>query len=239
MNALNRSMLVLLLAATAAYASSNINTINKWAWSENAGWLNWRDAGSPPAAHGARIHTRFLSGFIWAENVGWINLGDGDPGAPGGVELQYANADSSDFGVNLEPFSGVLSGYAWGENVGWINFAAGAQANPPNPARVDSLIGACRLRGVVWSENLGWISLDDATHFVGTPCGGRPGDMNCDGLVNGLDIQTFELAMLAPATYAATYPDCNASNGDIDANGAVTSADAAPFVACVLIGGCP
>jgi len=66
----------------------------------------------------------------------------------------------------------------------------------------------------------------------------RRADMNCDGRIDGLDIQAFADALLLPATYDARNPTCNELNGDFDNNNVVTSADVAPFTQCVLNGGC-
>src|SRR5262249_43481925 len=111
-------------------AQSNIdNTVpDKFAWSENVGWTNWRDAGG--ATQGVVVGDSFMGGFIWGENIGWINLGDGAPGSLCGGLPCYANADGSDFGVNIDG-DGDLHGLAWGENIGWLNFDAGAMAAPP------------------------------------------------------------------------------------------------------------
>jgi hypothetical protein len=164
-----------LAASSAALAQPNISSTNKWAWSENCGWVNWFNAGDPPSAQRVRIHTSFLSGFAWAENIGYINFGDATP-ANG---ASYANATGIDFGVNRNPATNELSGLAWGENVGWINFSGGALASPPNPARFDTSAG--RLRGFAWGENIGWINLDDATRFVSLVC---PADLD-DGTASG------------------------------------------------------
>ena len=50
--------------------SSNIEPAHKFSWTENCGWLNWRDSGNPAGSQGARINGFFLSGFIWGENIG-------------------------------------------------------------------------------------------------------------------------------------------------------------------------
>jgi hypothetical protein len=147
------------LTAAGLFGQSNIDPANKFAWGENIGWTNWRDAGG--AAQGVNVGATFLWGFIWGENVGFINVGDGTP-ANG---VSYANINGTDFGVNGSSGSGNLSGLAWGENIGWVNFSGGALASPPNPARFDAAAG--RLRGFAWGENIGWINLDDAVHFVG------------------------------------------------------------------------
>lgn len=62
----------------------------------------------------------------------------------------------------------------------------------------------------------------------------RKGDMNCDGLVDGLDVQGFVLAALDPVAYDATYPDCNPINGDMNSDTFVTIDDIDAFVAAVL-----
>src|SRR5262245_51403684 len=119
-----------LLAVHPALAQSDVDTVHKLSWSENTGWMDWRDAGSPAGTLGVRVSAHVLSGFIWGENVGWINLGSGTPASG----QQYDNRNGSDFGVNRDGATGALSGLAWGENIGWINFAGGALATPPNSA---------------------------------------------------------------------------------------------------------
>lgn len=154
--ALAREVLIALTAATAA--TSNIDPVHRFAWSENVGWTNWHHD-TPHPDDGVLVGESFLRGFVWAENIGWINLGDGFP--TDGVH--YANTDDTNFGVNLDPESGDLCGLAWGENVGWINFDTSGVA--PDQARLDR--EALRFRGFAWAENVGWINLDDIEHFIG------------------------------------------------------------------------
>jgi hypothetical protein len=124
-----------------ALAQTNITSANKYSWSENCGYMNWRDANG--GTQGVRIRNTFMSGFIWMENVGWVNLGDGTPGGCG----EYMNVTGDDFGVNIEA-DGSLTGLAWGENVGWINFAGGAMATPPPPGSTEPPGGCAATRGV-------------------------------------------------------------------------------------------
>lgn len=58
-----------------------------------------------------------------------------------------------------------------------------------------------------------------------------PGDLNCDGAVNILDINPMVLALADPLAYAAAYPGCNINNGDINDDGNVDVLDINPFVA--------
>ncbi len=178
-NTLTVSVLTVAALHSIALAQIPISPINKMSWSENAGWMNWRDAGSPAGTSGVRVGQTHLSGMIWSENIGWINMGDGTP-ANG---TDYANLTGTDFGVNVES-GGGLAGMAWAENTGWVNFdttVLGAQR-----ARLDQASG--RFRGYAWSENLGWINLDNATHFVGVQC---PADFNQDGTVDFFDYLDF------------------------------------------------
>ena len=186
---------VLLLAAAPALAQSNVSTTNKHAWGENVGWLNWRDANN--TAQGVRFKGNHLTGYVWGENIGWINVGNGvvSPGT------QYANTNNTNFGVNVDPITGLMSGYAWGENVGWINFDTDAALGAFNQeARYDS--GSDRFRGYAWGENIGWINLDsgESTKYVGfcqadvTTTGTSPGDPDygvSDGNVDLADLLYF------------------------------------------------
>ena len=125
--------------AVRAQAEGNIDTANKFAWSEAAGWLNFA-----PTHGGVTVlleKSGYLSGYAWAENIGWIKLGS-DAGGP------YANTGADDWGVNLN--EGALSGFAWSETCGWINFS-------PTHGQVTVNVISGEFDGYAWSENLGWI----------------------------------------------------------------------------------
>ena len=192
---------LLALTASPVLAQSNIDPNHKFAWGENTGWLNWRDANG--GAQGVAVRTTHLEGFIWGENAGWINTGNG-----GGPYPAPAAQTGAAFGVNIRT-DGFLEGFAWGENIGWVNFGT-APTIGADGARYDD--SADRFRGYAWSETKGWINLDDATHFVASciedlngdgmidgidlgqllgawgPAPGHPADLNGDGIVNGIDL---------------------------------------------------
>ncbi len=66
------------------------------------------------------------------------------------------------------------------------------------------------------------------------------GDMNCDGVVDFGDINPFVSYLVDFSTWQAAYPDCPASNGDIDEDSVYPSfQDINPFVECVIQSGCP
>lgn len=56
-----------------------------------------------------------------------------------------------------------------------------------------------------------------------------PGDMNCDGFLNGLDVAPFVLAVLDGTAYQAAYSSCSLLNGDLDGSGVTDDADVLPF----------
>ncbi len=86
--------------ASCALANGTIDSTEKYAWSENMGWIVF----STDGAGSVSISDSELTGYAWSDNYGWINL------APAGSGVKNTT-------------DGVLSGYAWGENTGWINFS--------------------------------------------------------------------------------------------------------------------
>lgn len=222
-----RPVIVFTTLVATTFAQSNIDPVRKRAWCENLGWTNWRDAGQPAAAEGTVIGASFLSGRVWSENTGWITLGNGSP-ANG---ANYANLDSSDFGVNVAQ-NGTLAGRAWSENTGWINFDAGASASPPQPARIDC---SGRLNGFAWAENAGWLNLSATAtgKFVAISPSAVPlrCDANLDGVKNGLDILAFVTTLVQGG--GNWRVNCA---GDVEPapDGAIDLGDLPAFVACLL-----
>jgi hypothetical protein len=135
---------VSLLSLAYAATNSNIDPEAKWAWSTNAGWINF----NPPNG-GVTVCGDHLEGHAWGENTGWIRLGT----HTGCDAHTYSNTSAADYGVNRDA-SGNLSGYAWGTNVGWINFDPdGDEGVTMDPASGDS-------SGYAWGENVGWINFN-------------------------------------------------------------------------------
>ncbi len=192
-------------SATTALAQSNVDAANKYCWSENAGWLNWRDAGSPPGAQGVKYVYTYFTGFAWAENLGYVNFGLSPASTP-----YYSNATGADFGVNIDT-DGRVFGLAWSENAGWINFDIPPLVPLGRHASYDP--SARRLRGYAWGENVGWMNLDIAVdgQFVGVnPC---PLDYNLDGDLNPDDLGDYitdyytDPPVPGPGGYAIPCPD--------------------------------
>jgi len=119
--------------ASASTTDGTIDSIDKYAWSENIGWI---DFGTTEGS--VQISDSGLSGYAWSENTGWISLDCSDNSSCATVNHGVANDGA-----------GNLSGYAWSENTGWINF------NPTGGGV--SINSAGEFSGYAWGENIGWI----------------------------------------------------------------------------------
>lgn len=127
-------------------ALGNIDSISKWAWGTNIGWLNFNTTNA-----GVTVCADHLEGYIWAENVGWIRVG-----TVSGCGLHtYSNTTSSDYGVNYD-LMGNLTGYAWATNIGWIDF------HPTSGGVTINRISGS-FDGYAWGENVGWIHFKNTT----------------------------------------------------------------------------
>ncbi|MEO1129418.1 MAG: hypothetical protein AAFX05_06880 [Planctomycetota bacterium] len=197
---MQRIAIVSLLVVTPTLADSNVADTHKYAWAENVGWTNWRDADA--GADGVRVyHDSHLEGWVWGENVGWIHVGDGN--AP------YANTNHLNYGVNINPATGDMTGFAWAENVGWINFGPFPLTTTVPSARWEP--SEQRMRGYAWGENIGWLNLNDASVGV---CA-IPGDNDSDGAVTLSDFTI--LASNFGVTGVTPFTDGDAT-GDGDVN---------------------
>lgn len=132
-------------------AAMEIDPTNRYAWSQNAGWVNFA-----PSNGGAQVHfagaNGYLGGHAWAPNIGWVKLG-ADAVGP------YGNNSATNWGVNLNA-EGNLSGFAWSPNVGWIKF------NPDHGGvRIDMTNGY--FSGYAWGANVGWIKFQGSSPDYG------------------------------------------------------------------------
>jgi hypothetical protein len=171
----------ILLPSALVHAATTIDSVNKYAYGANLGWMDW----TGDNAHGVVIGEYVCSGYIYSANVGWINLGSGLP-ANG---IQYQNNSASDFGVNNDGL-GNLSGYAWGANIGWITFEQ-LYGKP----KVNLLTGV--LSGYVWCANCGWISLSNAVAYLQTDTI-SPGALDSNGLPIAWELTYFGMTGLDP-----------------------------------------
>ena len=79
----------------------------------------------------------------------------------------------------------------------------------------------------------GW-NIDDVQITGIAPVG--MGDLNCDGVLNMSDIGPFALALIDPAGYAVSYPECTQFLADINEDGQRDGRDIQEFVTALLGG---
>ena len=58
----------------------------------------------------------------------------------------------------------------------------------------------------------------------------KPGDLNCDGTLDGADAEAFLQALIDPIAYAAAHPDCDRLLADLNRDGNVDCGDIEAFV---------
>ncbi|MCH8805900.1 MAG: hypothetical protein IH986_07410 [Planctomycetes bacterium] len=125
--------------------------------------------------------------------------------------------------------------------VGW-NIILFGPNSPPNPDWNDVITDVAQLQYFygdptrffifqVW--NLG---LDNASITHVPPIAG---DMNCDGVFNGGDIDPFFLALGDPPAYSLAFPNCDPLNGDMNNDNRLDGGDIDPFFECLGGGNCP
>lgn len=178
LNLLGAGLALVLIATlnpfSAARAGTTIDSVNRYAYGANIGWMDWVG----DTNNGAVIGEYVCSGYIFSPNVGWINLGSGLPAN----QIQYQNNSATDFGVNQDG-SGNLTGYAYSGNIGWLTFEQ-TYGKP----KVNLLTGV--LSGYIWSANCGWISLSNAVAYVQTDTV-QPSALAPDGLPIAWLLQNF------------------------------------------------
>lgn len=117
---------VVLTAVSTPAAQGDIDPARRYAYAENAGFIDWR-----PESGGAVVTDAALMGFLWSDSIGWIRL---DP--PGGGVTHDGNGNLSGWAyaenagwiafatpysqVTINPTTGDFDGYAWSDSIGWI-----------------------------------------------------------------------------------------------------------------------
>ena len=171
------------LTSVCLHGQSTISATDRYAYSANAGWIDFR----ADASNGTRVLDTCLAGFAYAANFGWIHLGDGSP-ANGHT---YANSSASDFGVNISP-AGLLTGSAYAANIGWITFEQ-THGQP----ELNLITG--KITGHAYAANLGWIALDTPSSDLATITIARP-DSDGDGIPDAWENLRFGNLTTANAT---------------------------------------
>ena len=65
-------LLVALFGLAQVVLGSNIDPTDKWAWSTNAGWINFDPQCT--GCQGVAVYSDHLEGYAWGENIRWIHV---------------------------------------------------------------------------------------------------------------------------------------------------------------------
>ncbi len=123
-----------------AFAATNIDSANRWAWNDAIGWLDFYFTDT------VRVTATSTQGYA-SSSVGYIAL-HCESSPNGNV------CGSSPWGVANDG-GGNLSGWAWNENIGWISFAS------TSPVSYSVYFdGAGDFHGWAWNDIIGWISFN-------------------------------------------------------------------------------
>jgi len=93
---------------SASTTNGTIDSVYKYAWSNDIGWINFAPTGDSASYKGLVVTDTTVTGYAWNDTYGWINFGP------------FVN--NTEGGVKNTP-EGILSGSAWGQNLGWISFS--------------------------------------------------------------------------------------------------------------------
>jgi len=119
-----------------AATTGTISSTNRYAWSENAGWIDFGTSEGNVV-----VSDTELTGYAWGENIGWVSLNCSNTSSCGTVDYKVTNDGA-----------GTLGGHAWSENFGWILFAPDNGGVTINSSGVFS--------DWAWGENVGWITFN-------------------------------------------------------------------------------
>ena len=100
-----------------------------------------------------------------------------------------------------------------------------------------AISGATAIVGAPWNNDNG--DLAGSAYLFDAAGASSPGDLNCDGRLDGGDIDPFFLALGDPAAYLLQFPNCDPLNGDMNGDGRLDGGDIDPFFQCLAFGGCP
>jgi hypothetical protein len=89
-----------------------------------------------------------------------------------------------------------------------------------------------------WTVTAATIDVASASITITVGPGYTRGDVNCDGQINGYDIDPFVLALTDPSGYEVQFQNCDIASADVNCDGQVNGYDIDPFVLC-LTSGCP
>lgn len=155
--------------AAADQQGGGIDTTNKWAWSDTAGWIDFHGPGN-----GVNVKDDGLKnyGFFYSNSDSYIAL-DCQTTPNGNI------CSSVNFYVSNDS-NGNLAGWAWNDAYGWISFCGnpggGSTYNgstwvcPAGPTYQVTIDAEGDFHGWAWNDVIGWISFNCNNSGIGNTC---------------------------------------------------------------------
>jgi len=153
------------LSAGRVYAQSNIDTIERWAWNDVIGWMDFRYIENPNIT----VTSSDVRGYA-SSSIGYISLNCayGPPGSDCTIPYSVTNTN------------GLLSGWGWSDQIGWVSFNCNNSGigNTCGSSNYGVTITNGEFRGWAWNDVIGWLSFDsddcdqDQNGFWDVACGG-------------------------------------------------------------------
>ncbi len=128
------------------FASTNIDSTNKWAWNDNLGWINFFSPGT------VNITPSLIQGYAVWESFPLSYIALDCATSPNGNICSTSN-----FGVTN--VSGTLAGWAWNDAIGWISFNCSNTATCAT-SNYSVTITSNDFSGWAWNDAIGWISFN-------------------------------------------------------------------------------
>lgn len=143
--------------------ASNIDPIQKWAWSDVRGWIDFYNSSVTVTA------SKLTGSAVFADTPNdFISL-DCETSPNGNI------CATSNYFVSNDNL-GNLAGWAWNDNIGWISFCGGQNTGvcPGSigyQVRINYSTGY--FSGFAWNDLIGWISFncDQSAVGAGNTCG--------------------------------------------------------------------
>jgi hypothetical protein len=183
-------------------AQSNINTIERWAWNDVIGWLDFRYAANPNVV----VTSSEVQGYALS-SVGFISLNCayGPPGSDCTIPYSVTNSN------------GVLSGWGWSDQIGWVSFNCNNSGigNQCGSSNYGVTITNGNFQGWAWNDVIGWLSFDsddcdqDQNGFWDVNCGGD----NLTTAVTSFGVQTSWGTGAVQGNLTSSVLDTNDANG--------------------------
>ncbi len=166
------------------YAVTNIDSINRWAWNDTIGWIDFY------STNNVNVYSTRLEGYA-SSSVGFIALNCNS--TPNG---NICSGPAGNWRVSNDG-NDNLSGWAYNDNIGWISFSS---TTPNYSVSIDS---AGNFYGWAWNDIIGWISFNCANS-------GADPESDCNP---SYKVKTVWFAQAATGTLISSVFDTRVSAG--------------------------